>query len=297
MPLPLSCSRAPLLAFANQKDRLITMQIDIHNTVYKNPAFYCGPGPSVVCDPDNGYLTVVFRRVKSWLDDGLAGHWHPGTETCITHSDDLGQTWSPPRILFSGWQCPCLTRLSDGTLLHSSHRFEIVSPQIRSGFADVRGVMTDPWPGLHAGTACHRSTDGGQTWSEPVWLTGVPGIEPFHKTLEVPIALRGNILELRDGRLVVSAYGFEGENTTYLFEFADQGRSWTFQSTIASGFNETYLHEASNGNLIALMRPGETESRTFTFLIPQMVARRGRSRRLYVWAILRVALRLDPETC
>ena len=99
----------------------MTLFINTHATVYKNPAYYCGPGPSVVCDPDTGQLSVVFRRVKSWLKDGLAGHWHPGTET-----------WSPPRILFGGWQCPCLTRLSDGTLIHSSHRFEIVSADIRA---------------------------------------------------------------------------------------------------------------------------------------------------------------------
>ena len=111
---------------------MIQLKPDALQTVYKNPASYCGPGPSVVYDPDTSRLTVLFRRVKSWLDDGLSGHWHPGTETCITHSDDLGLSWSQPRILFSGWQCPCLTRLGDGTLIHSSHRFEIVSPEICS---------------------------------------------------------------------------------------------------------------------------------------------------------------------
>ncbi|MBS11796.1 MAG: hypothetical protein CME19_09370 [Gemmatimonadetes bacterium] len=82
------------------------MHIDSYHTVYKDPAYYCGPGPSVVHDPTEDRLTVCFRRVKSWLSDGLAGHWHPSTETYITHSTDLGQTWTAPRILFGGWQCP-----------------------------------------------------------------------------------------------------------------------------------------------------------------------------------------------
>jgi len=232
----------------------MTLFINTHATVYKNPAYYCGPGPSVVCDPDMGQLCVVFRRVKSWLKDGLAGHWHPGTETCITQSSDLGETWSPPRILFSGWQCPCLTRISDGTLIHSSHRFEIVSADIRAQLEDQRGLLSDPWPGIHAGTAVHRSTDDGQTWSEPTWLSGVPGLEPFHESLNVPVAVRGNVLEVEDGRLLVSAYGFEDENTAYLFESSDRGETWTYRSVIAEGYNETYLYETVDGHLLAWMR-------------------------------------------
>jgi hypothetical protein len=114
--------------------------------------------------------------------------------------------------------------------------------------------MTDPWPGLHAGAATHRSTDGGQTWGDSVWLSGVPGIEPFHESLGIPVAVRGNILELGDGRLVVSAYGFDCDNTSYLFQSIDQGQSWTFHSTIATGFNESYLHETPGGDLIVFMR-------------------------------------------
>ena len=230
------------------------MNVDTYQTVYKDPSYYCGPGPSVVCDPATGRLTLVFRRVKSWLSDGLAGHWHPGTETCITHSDDLGENWSQPRIFLSGWQCPCLTRLRDGALLHSSHRFELVSPEIASGFDDIPGKMTRPWPGIHGGTAIHRSTDEGISWTEPVWLGGVPGIEPFHSDLQMPVAVRGNILETRGGKLLLSAYGLRPGNTAYLFGSTDDGVSWTFESTIAEGFNETYLFETPGEDLLAWMR-------------------------------------------
>lgn len=228
------------------------MKVDAHHVIYKNPAWYCGPGPSVVCDPE-GRLTVAFRRVRSWLRDGLAGHWHPSTETCLTHSDDLGQSWSPPRVILAGWQCPCLTRLRDGTLIHHSHRFELVSADIRSEVDDGPGRVTDPWPGIHAGTAIHRSTDGGLTWRDPAWLSGAPDVEAFHRSLHEPVAVRGNVLERRDGSLLVSAYGLEDRNTSFLFASVDDGRTWSYRSEIGRGFNETYLHETPSG-LIALMR-------------------------------------------
>ena len=31
----------------------------------RDPAYYCGPGPAVVCNGDTGRLTVAFRRVLS----------------------------------------------------------------------------------------------------------------------------------------------------------------------------------------------------------------------------------------
>jgi len=230
------------------------LTVDTHQIVYKNPDYYCGPGPSVVCDPGSGTLALVFRRVKSWLTDGLAGHWHPGTETCLTTSHDLGKTWSPPRTILAGWQCPCLTRLSDGTLLHSSHRFEIVSPEIMSKYGETIGLMTDPWPGLHAGTAIHRSEDGGISWSEPTWLNGGAEQAPIHPSLHTPVAVRGNILQRSNGDLLISAYTLGTENISLLYISRDQGRTWCFQNRIAEGFNETYLHETQDGTLIAWMR-------------------------------------------
>jgi hypothetical protein len=95
--------------------------------------------------------------------------------------------------------------------------------------------MSDPWPGIRAGTAVHRSTNNGQTWSEPIWLSGIPSLEPFHESLNVPVEVRGNVLELGGGRLLVSAYSFEDENTTYLFESSDQGETWTYRSVITEG--------------------------------------------------------------
>ena len=61
-----------------------------HRVVYKDPQYYCGPGPAVVADEAGG-LVVAFRRVPSWLEYGHAGHWHPATELC-----GAGRRAAPP---------------------------------------------------------------------------------------------------------------------------------------------------------------------------------------------------------
>ncbi len=234
------------------------MRIVQYQTVYKNSAYYCGPGPAVVSD-ENGDLTLLFRRVRSWLKSGLAGHWHPSTETCLTRSTDGGTTWSSPRILFAGHQCPCLTRLSDGTLVYHTHRTELVSADIVNTALQVRGVSTTHWPGIHAGTFVQRSGDGGLNWSNPTFLHGVPGIEPLHPDLSIPVGVRGNILDLANGQLLVSAYSCGrrasvGPDRSHLFASSDGGNTWSYRSTIANGYNETYLHQTPSGTLVAWMR-------------------------------------------
>jgi len=207
----------------------------------------------VVVDSE-GNLLVAFRRVPSWLNYGHSGHWHPATESCLTRSADGGRTWSPPEVFLGGYQCPCLTRLADGALTHSTHRMELVTPEIAGGCPQVRGVRDRPWPGIHAGTAIWRSEDEGRTWGEPVFLDGVPGLEPLHPNLHIPVAVRGNVLETEEGRLLISAYSLTDPNSAYLFQSLDGGRSWRCWARIAEDFNETFLYETEKGELVAFMR-------------------------------------------
>ena len=229
------------------------LQIVEHCLIYKDPRYYCGPGPSVVVD-GSGNLIVGFRRVPSWLEYGHSGHWHPGTELCLTRSADGGRTWSETEVFLGGYQCPCLTRLGDGTLVHSTHRMELVPGGIAATCPEGRGVRVEPWPGIHAGTAVWRSEDDGKTWGEPVFLGGVPGLSPLHPNLPIPVAVRGNVLETAEGRLLISAYDLDDPNSAYLFRSEDGGRSWGYQVRIAEGFNETFLYQTEKGSLIAFMR-------------------------------------------
>ena len=222
--------------------------------IYRNPAHYCGPGPAVVID-DDGRLTVAFRRVPSWLPFGMSSHWHPATESCLTHSVDEGISWSAPEVFLGGYQCPNLRRLRDGSLIHHTHRFELVTEALYDA-ADTGagGGHEANWPGLQDGTPVWRSTDGGHTWGEPVYLSGVPGLAPLHPRLHMPVAVRGNLLETRSGRLLVSAYTIRHGNTSHVFASDDGGRSWSWLAAIGDDLNETYLHETDAGDLVAFLR-------------------------------------------
>ena len=229
----------------------MSIEIEGFSTVYKNPRYYCGPGPGVVCD-DEGKIIVAFRRVLSWLDAGHTGHWHPATESCLTRSVDRGETWSAPQVFAAGNQCPCLTRLRDGTLVHSTHRMELVPEEVV--VEEGPGVRKAPWSGLHTGTATWRSEDAGRTWQEPVFLPGVPGQVALYANLHAPVAVRGNVLEDRMGRLLVSAYSLGDINVAHIFASDDQGQSWAYLAPIAEDFNETFLYETESGALVAFMR-------------------------------------------
>ena len=222
-----------------------------YRTVYKNLSYYCGPGPAVVCDGE-GRLVVGFRRVLSWLEYGHAGHWHPATESCLTRSGDGGETWSGPEVFLGGDQCPCLTRLGDGVLVHSTHRMELVPGEMAS--EQQAGVRATPWPGIHSGTAIWRSEDEGRAWGEPVYLPGVPGQAALHPHLHPPVAVRGNVLEESTGRLLISAYTIEDPNVAHVFASEDGGRSWVYLAPMAEDFNETFLYETESGALVAFMR-------------------------------------------
>jgi len=238
----------------------MSLHLDQHFTVYRDARHYCGPGPGVAAYPD-GEWVVTFRRVPSWLSEGSAGHWHPATESCLTRSRDGGRTWSTPQAFWAGGQCPCLARLADGALVHHTHRMELVEPAVYErvigsgpGSGSAPGARSAPWPGIHAGTAVWRSEDRGQTWAEPVHLSGVPGLEPLHAQLPQPVAVRGNVLETSTGRLLVSAYTLGKPNVAHLYESLDGGRSWSWVAPIASDANEACLYEAGSGDLLAFVR-------------------------------------------
>jgi len=131
---------------------------------------------------------------------------------------------------------------------------ELVTEEIATRCGERGGVIGRPWPGVQVGTGVWRSEDGGTSWQDPVYLGGAPGMEPLHADLNQPVAVRGNVLETASGRLLISAYSLEAPHCAHLYESANQGRSWAYQTLIAEDHNETYLYETEAGALVAFMR-------------------------------------------
>ena len=233
----------------------MSIRVTDYQPVFADPSYYCGPGPALIVG-DDGKMTVCFRRVLSWLTEGFASHWHPATETCLTHSTDAGRHWTDPTTFLAGHQCPNLRRLSSGVWLHHTHRFELVTDAIEKQIVDRTGGSLSKgwWPGIQRGTSVHLSKDQGAHWSEPVYLDHVPGIPARHALLHAPVAVRGNVLQLADGRILLSAYSGGETSTSFLFSSDDEGQSFGFSGIIAEDHNETFLHQTPSGRIVAFMR-------------------------------------------
>ena len=226
--------------------------------VYRDEGFYCGPGPSVAALPD-GDLLVFFRGHRAWNKGILHMHYHPTTEQRVARSQDGGRTWSEPRVLAAGGQCPCVTLLKDGTLLFVTHRWEPVPPRMREQIPETPAFREQPWPHLCVGTEVWRSEDGGERWQGPFWVDDVPGLEPAIEGCHAPVYLRGFIVELSDFTLALPVYA-SGVGCIMVVS-SDGGRTWQHRGRPARcapdsplAFNEWTLQETPSGELVAFMR-------------------------------------------
>ena len=112
----------------------------------------------------------------------------------------------------------------------------------------------------HMGFYTVRSTDGGRTWSEPVFpsLAGMPFTDT-EGPADAPVLLP-------DGTLLLPLIGYNvrgdiENHAAVLLSSKDQGRTWQYLSTIADDpggklgrFHEPGLVRLQSGNLVAAMR-------------------------------------------
>jgi len=153
-----------------------------------------------------------------------------GGRICAVRSSDEGRTWSHATVVAdspSDDRDPSVACLPDGTLLCNFFTY-----------------------GLHGecDTCLTRSSDGGQTWSEP--------------ELVLPtFATSTPIRRLRSGRLLLIVYTVDGGGSRSYPAVClsdDRGRTWSAPHPIAerSGkrLDETDIFERRDGTLVAFMR-------------------------------------------
>jgi hypothetical protein len=175
-----------------------------------------------------------------------AGHVDSVGRICVVESGDSGQTWGTPRVAVDGPhddRDPKLAVLADGTVLLSWF---------------VLDWSTKPRHTDH-GVFVSRSTDGGQTWSEPApvgtAMTGEPGVLGW-------AASHGAAVELPGGDLLQPLYGRlpgrEWQQATVV-RSTDGGRTWPAAGEVLmAAADEVHFQEPTltvlDGQVVALIR-------------------------------------------
>lgn len=237
-----------------------------------------GPGvnehpPYPGCNGFVGWESVMRRASGEMLCSFSAGYWHvsfptpidlkpgvlesfkragfptdvnapTGGRALLCRSRDGGKTWTRPTTLIDtpgDDRHPVIVELPDGALLCAF-------------------FVIDNWYGYDAPpkgrnknsrVATVRSTDGGKTWSRPVYMPS-----PFHyydRLCGKPVVLPG-------GAVLLSTYGKEQWQTPEqlgLYRSEDGGRSWKFVSRLKSptgALDEPAICRARDGTIVLIAR-------------------------------------------
>ncbi|MDR2417630.1 MAG: glycoside hydrolase [Treponema sp.] len=218
---------------------------------------------------DNDTLACFFRHAKDRQKDGGAlTHIDPTAKNVFIVSKDSGATFStkPYTVLDDNMseQDPCVTVLASGRTLMTCFRWQFAPKgegarvwgqalfkrygRSRASTGDLPAADT-----FNIGFSVSVSDDKGKTWRH------LPVIQPEGY---VPgSAVRGNIVELPDSRLLLPFYGVKKIGwlaSCGLMESLDQGESWRFLSETAfnreKNFLEPALFRTQSGRLISLFR-------------------------------------------
>lgn len=178
--------------------------------------------PHIACLSDGTLLCNWFTYYGNWQppDSSKPGHYK---ELWTSFSTDNGLTWSEPHLVpntagqYWGSSAP-VRELSDGTLIWPIYR-EYQQP-------------------LRNWTAVMHSTDGGKTWTDPVWVdeTNDDNDEP-------------DVCEMPDGRLLCVMRANPGDSMWYSWS-EDKGRTWTRSEKIGFPGHAPYLFLTSKNILL-----------------------------------------------
>jgi hypothetical protein len=230
--------------------------------IYEDPMFYSS-FPSIIKRPD-GELIVAFRRApdRKIFGEKSTNHVDPNSYLMAVRSGD-GETWTKdPELIyahpFGGSQDPCLLQLKDGTLLCSSYGWAFVR---EDGFQNLKQPYMQAGPATFLGGYLIRSTDGGNTWEDPIYPPHLSS-EIYYNAYGIPVPAynRGALCEGKDGRIfwAVAANDKAGKTSVHLLISKDKGITWEYSCPIAVDekvtFNETSVYETHRGDIVAFLR-------------------------------------------
>jgi hypothetical protein len=174
------------------------------------------------------------KLFEEWRAIGLPDIRSPrGGRAHLMYSDDEGLTWSKPRLLVDTQEDdrhPTILELDDGTLLAS--------------------FFTYRYPGVYF-AKYQRSSDGGETWSEPMDPRGEPTEGAFGN---------GPMIQMKDGTVLWVMEGpfDQGQsfNSIGVMRSEDRGQTFELASVVKRDheLNEPTVTEMPDGRLVMIIR-------------------------------------------
>jgi hypothetical protein len=227
-----------------------------HEVIYQNGFRHVHPADLILLQ--NGELLLTTREATE--------HYAPDGDVVMLRSKDGGRTWGERQVIAHDDKLDlregCGVQLRDGTIVVGVFFNGNYNTDGTYYFKDSKGTMPVVGRKRRLGTLIITSHDNGHTWSTPheVNTDGMPFTGSEGPT-DAPIAMP-------DGSLLMGVIGYalhgDAKNTgSVLLRSADQGKTWTYVSTIASdpggklgGFVEPGLVRTKSGRIIAGLRNG-----------------------------------------
>lgn len=233
--------------------------------IYQDSQYYAA-FPSIIKRSGGDFL-LAFRRAPNRKIFGEKSSNHVDANSyLLSLQSDNGEEWiEEPNLIyahaFGGSQDPCMVQLRDGTIICTSYGW---APVRADGVQNLKKPYREAGGSIFLGGYLLRSTDGGETWSDPIYPPHISPEEHYSAIGEpLPAYNRGAMCESRSGRLfwIVAARGLHGRTSNHLLTSDDQGLSWQYRSLVAAdsigSFNEASMYETPGGDLVGFLRTAD----------------------------------------
>ncbi|GHT95108.1 hypothetical protein FACS1894141_3090 [Spirochaetia bacterium] len=237
------------------------MQILERKTIYRDGEYVAFPNLAWI---DDTTLACFFRHAKERQKEyGTYTHIDPTAKDVFITSSDGGKTFSTKLNVVldddMSEQDPCVTVLKSGRIIVTCFRWQLAGegkgPETwgKELFARYGRTKAGFYDTFNIGFNVNISDDKGKTWRH------LPVILPDGYNLGS--AVRGNITELPDGKLLMPFYGTKkiGDLASCgVVASGDQGETWAFLSEAAcdpdKNFLEPNLFRTTSGRIFMLIR-------------------------------------------